>query len=152
MVPQSTEMRLPILANRGSDDDYYVSTDPRRIDRDLVHRFLSEESVWARGIQREVSDRAIENSLCFGLYSSRDQVGFARVVTDYATFAYVEDVFVVEAHRCGGLAGRLVNAMLSHPDLGASSPGGCWLARRRQGGSSNGRAFTRPGRSGSDGG
>ena len=105
------------MTNRDSDDDYYVSTDPRRIDRELVHRLLSESSAWARSIPREVSDRAIENSLCFGLYSSRGQVGFARVVTDYATFAYVEDVFVVEARRHGGLAGRLVNAILSHPDL-----------------------------------
>lgn len=70
-----------------------------------------------RGAPRRVVDRAIDHSLCFGLYLGEEQVGFARVITDCATFAYVDDVFVVAAHRRGGLAGRLVDAMLSHPEL-----------------------------------
>ncbi|MDP9479804.1 MAG: GNAT family N-acetyltransferase [Actinomycetota bacterium] len=98
-------------------DAYDVSTDPTRIDRALVHRFLSEESAWARGVPREVSNRAIDNSLCFGLYRGGEQVGFARVITDRATFAYVDDVFVVGPHRGKGLASRLVGAILSHPEL-----------------------------------
>lgn len=98
-------------------DGYEVSTDPARVDRGLVHRFLSEESAWARGIPREVVDRAIDNSLCFGVYWDAKQVAFARVVTDYATFAYLDDVFVVEDHRRKGLAPQLIETVLGHPAL-----------------------------------
>lgn len=99
-------------------DAYRVSTDPAKIDRELVHRFLSEESAWARGVPRRVVDRTIDYSLCFGIYRGEEQVGFARVITDRATFAYVDDVFVAAAHRRSGLAGRLVDAVLAHPELG----------------------------------
>ncbi len=98
-------------------DGYVISTDPARIDRALVNRFLSEESAWARVIPREVVDRAIDNSLCFGVYQGEEQVAFARVVSDRATFAYVEDVFVVEDHRRKGLAAWLAEAILEHPEL-----------------------------------
>ena len=82
-----------------------------------MHRFLSEESYWCPGVSREVVDRSIENSLCFGAYHRGDQVGFARVVTDRATFAHLMDVFVVEGHRGTGLGKRLVEAVVGHPDL-----------------------------------
>lgn len=93
-----------------------VSTDPARLDVDLIHEFLAA-SYWARGIPRSVVERSIRHSLCFGLYDGEQQVGFARVITDYATFAYLADVFVLESHRGCGLAKVLMEAIRSHPDL-----------------------------------
>lgn len=93
---------------------YEIDTDKSRLDRALIHDFLSRCSHWARGIPRDVLDRAIEHSLCFGLYRDGAQIGFARVVTDEATFAYVSDVFVIGEHRNGGLGQFLVEAILAH--------------------------------------
>jgi GNAT superfamily N-acetyltransferase len=97
--------------------EYEISTDPARLDHDLVHRFLSREAYWARGIPRDVVDRCIEHSLCFGVYRGAEQVGFARVVTDRAAIAYLGDVFVVPGHRGRGLGKWLVEAVMAHPDL-----------------------------------
>ena len=97
--------------------EFTVSTDRRRLDRDAIHRFLADDSYWAREIPRDVVDRSIENSLCFGLYEGSRQVGFARVVTDFATFAYVGDVFVLESHRGRGLSKWLMEIVMGHPDL-----------------------------------
>jgi GNAT superfamily N-acetyltransferase len=97
--------------------EYSISTDPARIDLDVVHRFISEESYWGRGRPLEVVRRAVEHSLPFGIYRGAELVGFARVVTDYATFAWVADVFVVAAHRGRGLSKWLLEVMLAHPDL-----------------------------------
>jgi GNAT superfamily N-acetyltransferase len=89
---------------------------------EVIHDFLVN-SYWAQGISQEVVRKSIEHSLCFGVFyqpgdaSSVLQVGFARVITDYATFAYLADVFVVEAHRGRGLAQRLLRTILEHPDL-----------------------------------
>jgi GNAT superfamily N-acetyltransferase len=94
-----------------------VSTDRDRLDRELIHRFLSRESYWALGVARETVDRAIERSLPFGLYADGTQVGFARAVTDAATFAWIADVFVIRSHRGRGLGRRLVEAVLAHPDV-----------------------------------
>lgn len=99
------------------DDGYVISDDRARVDRDRVHRFLSGESYWAERIPRKVVDRAIDNSLCFGLYRDGDQVGFARVVTDTATFAYLGDVFVLPEHRGRGLGKWLVGTVRAHPRL-----------------------------------
>lgn len=96
---------------------YEISTDRARLDRDLIHRFLRDESYWARGIPRDVVDRAIENSLCFGVYAGAEQVGFARVVTDRAAIAYLGDVFIGPGHRGRGLGKRLVETVMAHPDL-----------------------------------
>ena len=96
-----------------------ISTDRRRIQIDVVHGFLSG-SYWAKNIPREVVERSIENSLCFGIYESgalEKQVGFARVITDFATFAYLADVFVVEEARGKGLARWLMEVIDGHPDL-----------------------------------
>jgi GNAT superfamily N-acetyltransferase len=93
-----------------------ISTDRRRLDRAAVHEFL-KDSYWAKNIPREVVDRAIEGSLCFGLYEGARQVGFARVITDRATFAYLADVFVLEPYRGRGLAAWLMETIRSHPDL-----------------------------------
>ena len=82
----------------------------------MIHESL-RTSYWARGIPREVVERSVRNSLCFGAYLGPRQVGFARVVTDRATFAYLGDVFVVPEHRGRGVSKRLVQAVLAHPDL-----------------------------------
>ena len=96
---------------------YEVSTDKGRLDIDLIHKFLSEESYWAKNIPRAVLERSIENSLCFGAYDGREQVGFTRVVTDYAVFAYIGDVFVLPEHRGRGVSKLIMQAVRSHPDL-----------------------------------
>jgi GNAT superfamily N-acetyltransferase len=98
-------------------DEYRISTDPALLDYDVLHRFLSVESYWAAGIPFETMRRAIEHSMPFGLYRGDEQVGFARLVTDYAVFAYVGDVFVLAPHRGRGLSKWLMETMLSHPDL-----------------------------------
>ena len=95
---------------------YTVSTDKTKLDRALVHRFLTT-SYWAEGRSRELVDASVEGSLCFGVYAGDEQVGFARVVTDYATSAYLADVFIPEPHRGKGLSGRLLRAVLEHPEL-----------------------------------
>jgi GNAT superfamily N-acetyltransferase len=94
----------------------FVTTDPSKIDRDLVHGFLAE-SYWSKGIPREVFERSIANALCFSVYDGDAQVGFARVVTDRATFAYLADVFVLAGHRGRGLSKALMEAIVAHPDL-----------------------------------
>lgn len=93
-----------------------ISTDRSRLDRKAIHEFL-RGSYWARGIPREIVDRSIDNSLCFGLYDGDRLVGFARVITDYATFGYLADVFVLESHRGRGLGTWFMESVLSHPDL-----------------------------------
>ncbi len=96
--------------------DFTISTERNRLNRGVIHAFLAS-SYWARGIPRETLDRAIDNALCFGVYDGDRQVGFARVVTDCATFAYLADVFVIESHRGRGLSKWLLEAILGHPQL-----------------------------------
>jgi GNAT superfamily N-acetyltransferase len=96
-----------------------ISTDPDWLDIDLIHHSLSESAYWAIGRPREVVQRSFDNSLCFGAYANGRMVGFARVVTDYATFAWLADVFVVEAYRGHGVGKALVQAVQDHPDLRA---------------------------------
>jgi GNAT superfamily N-acetyltransferase len=96
--------------------DYEISTERDRLDLDLIHDFL-RTSYWAPGIPRSVVEKSIEHSLCFGAFSDGRQVGFARVVTDYATFAYVADVFVVPEHRGRGVSKLMLRAILDHPEL-----------------------------------
>ncbi|HXX30532.1 MAG TPA: GNAT family N-acetyltransferase [Myxococcaceae bacterium] len=93
-----------------------ISTDPGRLDVGLIHDFL-RGSYWSPGIPRDIVERAIENSLCFGAYQGARQVGFARVVTDRTTFAWLCDVFVVEGHRRRGIADALVSTVMAHPQL-----------------------------------
>jgi GNAT superfamily N-acetyltransferase len=94
-----------------------ISEDKARLDVRLIHRFLSEESAWAAGISLPLVQKAIANSLCFGAYENGAQVGFARVVTDYASFAYLCDVFVPTSHRGRGISRLLMDAVLAHPEL-----------------------------------
>ena len=95
---------------------FVISTDKERLDLDVVHGFLTE-SYWAKGIPREVVARSIENSLCFGVYGDGKQVGFARVISDYATYAYIGDVFVLESYRGHGLGKWLMECIMCHPWL-----------------------------------
>lgn len=94
-----------------------ISTEKSLLDIPLIHRFLSEESYWAKGISRELVERAIENSFCFGVYSGDKQVGFARVMTDFVTFAYLADVFVLPEFRGKGISKELINFIKSYPEL-----------------------------------
>jgi GNAT superfamily N-acetyltransferase len=96
---------------------FQISTDRTELDVPLIHRFLSEQSTWAIGISRAVVDRALENSLCFGGFVDGRQVAFARVVTDYATFGNLVDVFVVPEYRGRGYSKLLMKAVMAHPSL-----------------------------------
>jgi GNAT superfamily N-acetyltransferase len=96
---------------------YRVSTGPDRLQLDVIHGYLSRQSYWAAGIPRDVVERLLRGSLCFGLYDDDRQIGFSRVVTDRATFAYLADVFVLETHRGQGLGDWMVGCVLAHPDL-----------------------------------
>ena len=97
--------------------EYVIWTERARLDVALVHRFLSQEAYWSPGVSRQVVERSIESSICFGLYRDGEQAGFARVVTDSAAIAYLADVFVLPAHRGAGLGKWLIEMVLSHPDL-----------------------------------
>lgn len=94
-----------------------ISTDKRELDRELIHRFLSTEAYWSRGIPRATVEQAIAGSLCFGGYLDGQQVAFARVVTDGATFGYLADVFVLPEHRGQGHSKALMAAVMAHPQL-----------------------------------
>jgi len=97
--------------------EFVISTDPARLDLDVIHDFLTN-CYWAKGIPREVVARSIEHALCFGIYDgSGAQVGFARVISDFATVAYLGDVFVLESHRGRGLSNWMMECILRHPAL-----------------------------------
>jgi GNAT superfamily N-acetyltransferase len=98
-------------------DEYTVSTDPGDLDRDVVYRYLHDEAYWSKGISRETFDRALDNSLNFTARRGTTLAGFARVVTDRATFAWLCDVFVLPAHRGRGVSRRLMDAVMAHPEL-----------------------------------
>jgi GNAT superfamily N-acetyltransferase len=97
--------------------NFHISTDKNLLDVGVIDKFLSEESYWANRRTREQTEKAIENSICFGLYDGEKQIGFARVVSDRATFAYLGDVFVLKEYRGRGLSKMLMEAVVSHPDL-----------------------------------
>jgi GNAT superfamily N-acetyltransferase len=99
-----------------SEGPYLVSTDPQRLDIDQIHAFLTK-SYWAKGIAKELVARSLEHSLSFGLYDDDGQAGFARVISDMTTYAYLADVYIEEHHRGKGLSKLLLGAVLSHPDL-----------------------------------
>jgi GNAT superfamily N-acetyltransferase len=97
-------------------DQYDISTDRSRLDITLIHDFL-RATYWAQGIPRAVVERSIQNSLCFGAFQGGQQAGFARVITDFATVAYLADVFVVPEHRGRGVSKMLMRAILAQPEL-----------------------------------
>jgi GNAT superfamily N-acetyltransferase len=96
--------------------EFSISTDPERLDVPMIHRFLTQ-SYWAEGISMDIVERSVRGSICFGVYHQATQVGFARVVTDRATFAYLGDVFVLDVYRGRGLAKWLMSVIVKHPEL-----------------------------------
>ncbi|MES2827510.1 MAG: GNAT family N-acetyltransferase [Bacteroidota bacterium] len=99
------------------DNGFVFSDDKQKIDVIAVHHYLSTQSYWAQNIPMETVKKSIENSLCFGIYKEGKQVGFARWITDKATFAWLADVYVDEIYRKQGLSKKLMSLMLFHPDL-----------------------------------
>jgi GNAT superfamily N-acetyltransferase len=115
---QSAQTANPDAVVESRHGEFVISTDPARLDLDAIHRFLANSSYWAKGIPRDVVARSIEHSLCFGVYDeSAAQVGFARVISDFATYAYIADVFVLESHRGHGLGKSLMAFIVQHPAL-----------------------------------
>lgn len=110
---------IPHVNNRQTTDNMSIaiSADKSMLDVTMIHRYLSEHSYWAKNIPIETVERAIENSLCFGVYSDNTQVGFARVITDCATFAYLADVFVLPEYRGNGLSKHLLGFIREYPAL-----------------------------------
>ena len=98
-------------------DEYTISTDKSRLDISTIHRYLSEEAYWSPGIPLEIVERGIANSLCFGVYYGEALAGFARVISDYASFAYLCDVFILQPFRGQGLGKWLMACVMSHPAL-----------------------------------
>jgi GNAT superfamily N-acetyltransferase len=100
-----------------NDGEPLISDDKQLLDRNMIHAFLSTRSYWAQGIPAAVVNRSIEHSLCFGVYLAGRQIGFARVVSDFATFAWLADVFILEEQRGHGYSKQLVAAVRAHPQL-----------------------------------
>jgi GNAT superfamily N-acetyltransferase len=98
-------------------ENYFISTDISKLNVDVIYNFLCEESYWAKGIPRDVVEKSISNSLCFGVYYNNEQIGFARLVTDKATFAYLGDVFILPQYRGKGLSKFLMKTIHAHPEL-----------------------------------
>ncbi|MFZ6023252.1 MAG: GNAT family N-acetyltransferase [Bacteroidota bacterium] len=107
-------MNKPVFARKGS---YSIITDPEAMDVTMIHRYLSEESYWAKNIPIALVQQSIKHALCFGIFEGEKQVGFARVITDQTSFAYLADVFVLPGHRGKGLSKWLIETIHAHPDL-----------------------------------
>jgi GNAT superfamily N-acetyltransferase len=105
------------MVYEASKEGYKISTDNGLLDVAVIYNYLSKVSYWAQNIPEEVVIKSIANSLCFGLYKKNEQVGFARLVTDKATFAYLADVFILEQHRGKGLSKWLIEVIQSYPEL-----------------------------------
>jgi GNAT superfamily N-acetyltransferase len=100
------------------EGDFIVSTDPKRLDRVFTYQWLANEAYWSQGLPFNVFKRMVDHSLCFGVYyRTGKQVGFGRVITDYTTFAWLTDVFIIDEYRGKGLSVFLMNCILGHPEL-----------------------------------
>ena len=97
-------------------EDYLISTDQKKLNLKLIHEFL-KDSYWAKEIPFEILKKSVQNSYCFGVYKDENQIGFARIVSDFATFAYLADVFVLEEHRGMGLSKWLMECIMKDPNL-----------------------------------
>lgn len=98
-------------------NEFIISTDKLKLDVGLIHNYLANESYWAKNIPLGIVKKSITGSFCFGLYHNRVQIGFARVVTDHATFAYLADVFILDGYRGKGLGKWLIEEIMNHADL-----------------------------------
>ena len=96
---------------------YSINTDRSKLNIKIIHDYISTKSYWGKGRSLEVVKKSIDNSFCFGIYFKDDMIGFARVVTDYATFAWIADVFILQEHRGKGLSKWLMETILNHPEL-----------------------------------
>lgn len=105
------------VRHEATKDDYFISTDSSLLNIEVIYTYLSTESYWAKNIPKDLVIKSIINSLCFGLYHQQKQVGFARVVTDKTTFAYLADVFILEEYRKKGLSKWLIETIQAYPDL-----------------------------------
>lgn len=97
--------------------EYTISTDKTKLDLAVIHQFLSQEAYWCLNIPLDIVQRSIENSVCFGVYQAEHQIGFARVITDFATFGYLADVFILPEHRGKGLSKQLMAFIMAYPPL-----------------------------------
>jgi GNAT superfamily N-acetyltransferase len=111
MVP---DLFLPYEVTQGACK---ISTNPKLLNVSFIHEWLSTQSYWAKNISRDKIERIIKHALCFGVYNNGEQIGFAKVITDYATTAYIGDVFIIEAYRGKGLSKWLMETIIAHPDL-----------------------------------
>jgi len=116
-VKKGTGFAASLSADSEGRMSVFVSTDKSLLDLEMIHKFLSEESYWAQRRTKDQTQTAIENSICFGLYNGERQIGFARVISDRATYAYLGDVFVLSEFRGRGYSKMLMEAVVSHPDL-----------------------------------
>jgi GNAT superfamily N-acetyltransferase len=98
-------------------DEFTISDRREQLDTEFIYTFLTHSSYWAKGIQKDVVIRSINNSLCFGVFHGNQQIGFGRVISDRATFAYLADVFISEPYRGKGLGTWLISCIIEHPDL-----------------------------------
>jgi GNAT superfamily N-acetyltransferase len=99
------------------NNGYHISTDKELLDIAIIHNYLAKESYWAKNIPKEIVEKSIQHSICFGVYFNKEQIGFARLITDKATFAYLADVFILEEHRNKGIAKFLMKAILDYPEI-----------------------------------
>jgi len=99
------------------ESSFYISTDKSKLDLKLIHNFLSNDSYWAKGRTIETVRKSIDNALCFGVFNGEKQVGFARIVTDYAVFAWILDVFILSNYRKNGLGKMLMDSIMNHGEL-----------------------------------
>ena len=110
-------MKIDAEYNNLEKMGYTFICDNTEMDVDAIHQYLSEESYWAKGIPKEIVIKAIANSLCFGVFYNGSQIGFARLVTDKATFAYLADVYILKEYRGKGLSKWLMQVIHAHPDV-----------------------------------
>jgi GNAT superfamily N-acetyltransferase len=115
MTLDTLNHRFPI--QEYTRDGFQISTDPARLNVDVIHNFLANEAYWSPGVSREKVARQMKHSLCFGVYAGDQQAGFARVISDFTTFAYLADVFILRPFRGQGLSKWLVQTILAHPEL-----------------------------------
>ena len=98
-------------------DDFYISTDKTKLDIETIHEFLSTKAYWCINIPKDKVQTAIQNSLCFGVYQDKKQIGFARIISDFSTIAYLGDVFILEEYRGKGLSKWLMENIMNYPSL-----------------------------------
>ncbi len=96
---------------------FLYSTDKTKLQEEVIYNYLSKESYWAQNIPLDIVKQSIEGSICFGIYLNQEQIGYARVVTDCATFGYLADVFVLQEHRGKGLSKELMKFIMAHPSF-----------------------------------